>query len=509
MADDQSRRNPESGGTETSPEYDQHTYKHLDRDQWYDDDESLEDDASVTGPAPADANSADSATTAQDDDPDHAIADQKLALESAEASRANATDPIEDDATGATELDPYDFGDAPKSAETSDIDDVIEAEFPEPAVDEPTGTDEQPEPQPEPTAEGMAAGAAMPSRLTSIGSGWNKKAGSFFGRYFNPVETALKPASGLVATSTQRAIVGIASVVALLSLLADNSGFALMVLGFVVPLIVVLSVMRQDVFETEPPLILLGVGGVGLLVGLILGWLSSWIMREQWFDFGNLNFGAFGFGGRYADAGGNANFLVWLLNGILIPIIALAAIIALPIALRRYAIFRNEIMDGTILGMISATGFAIGTLIVFLSPGVSDGLPYNSVSDWTLIIFAVLIIKPVIITLGGAMLGIAIWRYMRDADINGMILPAAASVGAWLLLSLGTIQLQPAGVSVEFLWNLLIAGAVFVIYRRVVSSAVAIDSAALGDAGGRVVCPSCRKITPAATFCANCGESLQ
>ncbi|MEJ7838562.1 MAG: hypothetical protein WKF81_07085 [Thermomicrobiales bacterium] len=507
MSDDQSKRNPESGGTETSPEYDQHTYKHLDRDQWYDDDESLEDDAPKPDVSSANAGASNPPAAVKDDDPDHAVADQKLALESAEASQTNYTDPIDEEADSATEPDLYDFGDAPQSAETADIDDVLEAEFPEPATDEPTDAAEQPEP--EPTAEGMAAGSAIPSRLTSIGSGWNKKAGSFFGRYFNPVETALKPASGLVATSTQRAIVGIALVVALISLLADNSGFALMVLGFVVPLIVVLSVMRQDVFETEPPMILLGVGGVGLVVGLILGWLSSWIMREQWFNFGNLNFGAFGFGGRYADAGGNANFLVWLLNGILLPIIALAAIIALPIALRRYAIFRNEIMDGTILGMISATGFAIGTLIVFLSPGVSDGLPYNSVSDWTLIIFAVLIVKPVIITLGGAMLGTAIWRYMRDADINGMILPAAASVGAWLLLSLGTIQLQPAGVSVEFLWNLLIAGAVFVIYRRVVTAAVAIDSAALGDAGGRVVCPNCRKITPAATFCANCGESLE
>jgi hypothetical protein len=304
-------------------------------------------------------------------------------------------------------------------------------------------------------------------------------------------------------------IIGLAVILALISLLADNSGFALMVLGFVLPLLIVLSVVRQDVFESEPPLILLGVGAVGLVAGLILGGVGSWVMHERWFDSGNLNYGAMGFGGRYADNAGNADFLVWLLNGLLLPLVALAAVIAVPIALRRYTQFRNEVMDGAILGVISAAGFAIGTTIIFLSPGVSDGLPYFSVSDWTLTTFAVIAVRPTILVLGGAMLGVAIWRYMRESDLYGMVLPAAGSVGAWLLLSLGTIQLQPAGVSVEFLWNILIAIGVFLIYRRVIAVAVALDRSALGGSGGRIVCPHCRKLTPAGTFCANCGESLQ
>lgn len=507
MSDDPSKRNPESEGTESSPEYDQHTYKHLDRDQWYDDEETIDDEpVSASNEGSTETERADLSEFVNTEDPDDAIAEQKLALENAESVQMSAAAPDDDDAPAAEEVDPYDFGAAPE--ENPDIDDVLESEFPEPTSDERADAESVAEPIPDTTAESMATGAVMPSRLTSIGAGWNKKAGSFFGRYFNPVETALKPAAGLVATSTQRAIVGVALVLALLSLLADNSGFALMVLGFVVPLIVVLSIVRQDVFETEPPLILVGVGAIGLIVGLVFGAVASWIMREQWFDFGNLNFGAFGFGGRYADAGGDANFLVWLMNGLLLPIGSLAAIIAVPIALRRYAIFRNEIMDGAILGAISASGFAIGSLIIFLSPGVSDGLPYNSVSDWTLLIFSVIVVRPVIITLMGAMLGVAIWRYMRDANVNNMIVPAAGSAGAWLLLWLGSVQLQPAGVSVEFLWNLLIAGAVFVLYRRVVSAAVVIDSEALGTTDGRIVCPHCRKITPTGAFCASCGKSL-
>lgn len=358
----------------------------------------------------------------------------------------------------------------------------------------------------DPTA--TVTGAALSPRMSGFGAGWDKKAGSLLGRFVGPVEDALKPAQGLVASTSQRVIIGLALLIALISLLADSSGFALLVLGMVGPLIMVLVIMRQDVFETESPLMLLGIGAVGLVVGLLLGWIGAWVVREQWIDIGTLNFGAAGYGGIYADAEGNANVLIWLVNGLLLPLISLAAIIAGPIALRRYAQFRNEIMDGAVLGVIGAAGFAIGSLIIFLSPGVTDGLPRTSVSDWTLTTLAVIVTRPLILTLGGAMLGIAIWRYMRDGNVYGLILPAVGSVGAWLLLALGTVQLQPAGLSVEFLWNLLLAIGVFVLYRRIVAEAIVVDTATLGTDGGRIVCPHCRKMTPVGTFCASCGESL-
>jgi hypothetical protein len=122
--------------------------------------------------------------------------------------------------------------------------------------------------------------------------------------------------------------------------------------------------------------------------------------------------------------------------------------------------------------------------------------------------FALIAVRPVILVLGGAMLGIAIWRYMRNADLYGLILPSVGSIGAWLLLALGSIQLQPAGLSIEFLWNLVLAVGVFILYRRSVVESIDIDRSALGVGGGRIVCPNCRKVTPVGAFCANCGEPL-
>jgi hypothetical protein len=346
------------------------------------------------------------------------------------------------------------------------------------------------------------------TQVSSRGAGWGNKATDFLGRLAEPFENMMQPSRALVATTGQRFILGIGLLIALISLLADNAGFSLMVLGMIVPLVVVLVVIQQDVFEREPVLILLGLGAIGLVAGLILGWAGSWVVEDQWIDRGTLNFGAAGYGGRFADAAGNANWLVWLVNGLLLPLISLAAIIAGPIALRRYPRFRNEIMDGAIMGAIGGAGFAIGATIVFLAPGVSDGLPHTSVSDWTLTTIAIIATRPIILTLGGAMLGIAIWRYMRDGNIYSLVMPAVGSVGIWLLLALGTVQLQPAGLSVEFLWNLLLVASAVVLYQRVAAEAVAVDLQAVGADGNRVICPHCRKLTPAGAFCANCGKSL-
>jgi hypothetical protein len=525
MSDDVRKPGTHADGDDPEAEPNESRSTFLDRDPWYEDEPS-EADAAVTdetatmGAAPeaVDEPAVDEpepvdepVTYEEEQDAFEAVAPSESErveepYEAVETAR-DEQPPVEEaefieeeqEAFEATtpEPDPYDFGEVPAAGQ---VEEPPELEFePEPLDEEPPSAT---------VADGAVAGAAAGAGIAGIGAGWNRKVGSVMGRYLDPLEEALLPTRGLVETTTQRAIIGLALLVALISLLADNSGFALLALSFVVPLLIVLSVMRQDVFETEPPLLLFGVGAVGLVAGLLLGWLGAWVVEEQWIDIGTLNFGAAGYGGIFADFEGNADVLVWLVNGLVLPLVALAAIIAVPIALRRYPQFRNEIMDGAILGAIGAAGYALGTAIIFLGPGIADGLPHTTVSDWTLMTFALIAVRPVILVLGGAMLGIAIWRYMRNADLYGLILPSIGSIGAWLLLALGSIQLQPAGLSIEFLWNLVLAVGVFILYRRSVVESIDIDRSALGVGGGRIVCPNCRKVTPVGAFCANCGEPL-
>jgi len=262
------------------------------------------------------------------------------------------------------------------------------------------------------------------------------------------------------------------------------------------------------VFEKESNLLVAAVGAGGAVVGIVLSLLSTWIQVSQWFDTGVLNFGAAGFGGRFADEAGSAPFIVWSLVGLVMPAVAIAGIAGIPIGMRRWPQFRNEVMDGMILTGASAAGFAIGACVVYWWPMIADAGPQTNVSDWTLSIIGVAILRSAVITLCGAMIGAGIWRYMITPAPPVIVLPAVGGVVGYLLLTFGSIQLQATGTWPEFLWIALVLAAVFVLYRRVLDRAVIADRRALGGDLGRLVCPSCHKVTPAGAFCARCGKPL-
>lgn len=323
-----------------------------------------------------------------------------------------------------------------------------------------------------------------------------------------PLQQFIQPFQHLRWTTSQRLVVLGGALLILLALLASSAGLALLIAGAVVSIVIVLGLSQQDVFEHESAALIMGVGGIGGIIGIVVGTLGSWVTSSSWFDSGRLNYGAAGFGGRFADAAGSAPFAVWLLNGLIFSLIALAAIAVAPIALRRMPQFRNEVMDGVILVGASAAGFTIGTTLIYSAPMLGDRGPQTSVRDWTLTMIGVVLLRPVVITLAGAMLGAAIWRYMSSPRLSTIILPAAGSIGAYLLLVLGSIQLGPAGLWPETIWTLLIAAGTVVLYRTVLKTVIASDQSVLGKDGTRIVCPTCGQLTPPGTFCANCGNAL-
>jgi hypothetical protein len=312
----------------------------------------------------------------------------------------------------------------------------------------------------------------------------------------------------MLTTTPHRRVLAFSAVAILLCLLANSGGLALILLSSIVPVLILITITQHDVFEKESNLLISAVFSGGTLIGIVLSSISSWIVGSQWFDDGQLNFGAAGFGGRFADAAGSAPFIVWLLTGLAIPAVAIIGIAGIPIALRRWPQFRNEVMDGMILTGATAAGFTIGAALVYWWPMIADAGPQTNVSDWTLSIIGVSIVRAVVITLCGAMIGAGVWRYMIQPSSMFSALPAVAGVLGYLLLTAGSIQLQPQGNWPEFLWSLLVAAAVVVLYRRTLDQAVATDRQALGNAEERIVCPTCHRITPRGAFCAHCGSPL-
>lgn len=326
---------------------------------------------------------------------------------------------------------------------------------------------------------------------------------------FRGNSAVLDPTLHASSTMPHRMVLTGGAVIILLSLMSNNAGLALIVASAIVPVSIALTLNQQDVFEKESTLLTTAVGASGMVIGAIFALLSTWLVTGNWFDNGVLNYGAAGFGGRFADLAGTAPFVVWFVNGLLLPLLGLGAIAAVPIAMRRWPQFRNEVMDGVILCGTSAAGFAVGTAIVFWAPMISDEGPQTSVADWTLTTLGVVLLRPIVITLAGAMLGAGIWKYMLTSSVNALILPALASIGGILLLTFGSLQLQPSGLWPEVVWTLLIAIASFVVYRLVLDSAISSDRKVIDEDQARVVCPNCRKITPAGAFCAHCGAVLE
>lgn len=321
------------------------------------------------------------------------------------------------------------------------------------------------------------------------------------GRLLDPIARWTRP--GMV-----RFIMAMGGLLVLTALLANNGGLALVIGSAILPLILIYWCLESDIFDHEPPLVIAGFGLAGTIVGAVLGWLGSIIVANSWFDTGILNYGAAGYGGRFAEIAGTAPFLVWALVGIVFPVLALIAIIGLPLAMRQTFSLHNEVMDGLTIGAVMGAGYAFGTAIVFAAPMLGGGGPASDASAWTLTTIGITVIRPLVWTLSAGMLGAATWRYLLSGSIGSAIIPAAVGIAAPLLFTLVSIQLAPSGLWAEVLWGALIAVVAGVLYWRTMHQAILQDRQILGTDDARMVCPNCHRVTPTGRFCAHCGEDL-
>ena len=305
-----------------------------------------------------------------------------------------------------------------------------------------------------------------------------------------------------------RAILAAGGLLVLVSLLANSGAMALIIGASILPIAILYWCRKSDVFENEPWFIVAGFAIVGIVIGALLGWLGAVTTTSSWFEQGVLNFGAAGFGGRVAEAADTAPFIVWMISGVLVPALALAAIIATPLLARRFTHLGNEVMDGLTVAAAMGGGFAIGTAAVFVAPMFGQEGPDVSPSAWTLTTIGVTILRPLIWTLAGGMIGAGAWRYLFSGSLATAITPVGLGVAAPLLATLLSIQVSTVGLWAEIVVLMIIAAVAAVLYQRTFADAIVEDRRVLGTDNSRIVCPNCHRVTPAGQFCANCGEPL-
>lgn len=319
---------------------------------------------------------------------------------------------------------------------------------------------------------------------------------------------AIFPSTQPINLVWHRIVVPVAIVIALIALLANDIGIALIVTAAIAPTLLVLTLRQLDVFERESPLLSGAAAVAGLIGGLIIGGIMSWATRQWWFSSGGFNHGAAGYGAEFAKIAGRSPFLLLLVNGIVLPAIGVAAMLLGPIALRRFNQFRNEAMDGLVLGAIGGAGYVLGTVIVFVAPEIGGAGPTLSVRHWTLLILGLAVFRPLIVTAGAAIFAAGLWRYLMTERSSALIIPATAGVGGIVLLYLGTMILEPRSLALEVGWNLLLTVALAAVLSLVLRQSIAFDRRVIGANSSRIRCPHCGQVTPQGSYCAHCGQPL-
>ena len=333
------------------------------------------------------------------------------------------------------------------------------------------------------------------------------------GSWRRPRWRRLLPALGAPLQPRQVAalwrVAAIGAVLVLLALLADAPGVAVVLAAAVVPTVVVMVLRTLDVFEHEPAAPFVTVAVAGAVAGLMVALANDVLVDELWLDGAVLNVGAAGFAGPVAAAAGSPPLGLLLLSGLAIPLLGEGFKLLGPMLMRRRPAFRNEVMDGATLGAAAGAGYAAATVTVHFWPLIANGRgPGGDVSDWTASLIGLVAVRPLIVTLSGALLGAGIWhagltRRPRDAAAT-----AGPALVAALLLALGSLLLQPSGTLPELAWGLVVLAGLAAAVRRGLRLAVERDRAAVGPGTGRLRCATCGSVTPAGAYCARCGAPL-
>jgi RsiW-degrading membrane proteinase PrsW (M82 family) len=270
---------------------------------------------------------------------------------------------------------------------------------------------------------------------------------------------------------------------------------ALAAAAVVVPILVTIYLHDVDVYEDEPVRVLALTILGGALAGLVLSLLE----------------GALDARGQAQGAGLDVTGLA--IDDVVLPIVALAAILAGPLLLLRYPKF-NDVLDGATFGASSAIGFfGASTLLAALQLTESGATPAGATLPRLLVVAEVGLLVPLIgagaVGAAAGTLWLATRSSLRDARPLGLLgQPVIAMILGATFLVLAALARdtlgEPAGFAV-----LLGLAAVALAWLRLLIHVGLLDESAERPIGPDITCANCGRSTPRHTFCGRCGVSLR
>lgn len=291
---------------------------------------------------------------------------------------------------------------------------------------------------------------------------------------------------------------GVVIIVALA--LAGLFPVAIVSAAVLVPLLMVLYLYDVDVYEDEP----ISIIGATMVWGAVAGIAYGLLLRSQSGVGGSAGFGS-SFGGP--------NVTQTLLNGVGLPIVEVALMLAGPLLLLRWPRF-NDVLDGATFGAASAVSFGGAHLLVQSMSMFSAGLrPAGDALQWVIQIISLGVLQPVIAAGAVGAVAAALWLRYRAPVADRTKLgpvgnPALALAGAIVLMvvaglakSLLTLVPQTAVLAVVALVALLWL-------RRALHLGLLQELREITESR-TITCLNCGRQTPEHDFCGQCGIALR
>jgi len=286
-----------------------------------------------------------------------------------------------------------------------------------------------------------------------------------------------------------------AGVVIILGLaLAGLFPVAIVSAAVLVPLLMVLYLYTVDIYEDEPASVI----GATMLWGAVAGIVYGYLV-------GRLPITTASFGGT--------NVGETLLNGVALPVVELALMIAGPLVLLRWPRF-NDVLDGATFGAASAVSFSGAHVILQALPMLNGGLrPAGDPLPWVVQILSLGIFQPVIAAGAVGAVGAAFWlRYrapVSDRHKLGFVgNPLVALLGATVLLVVGGLAKSVLPLVPTTLVLATLALVALLWLRRALHLGLLQELREISESR-TITCPNCGRQTPEQSFCGQCGISLR
>jgi RsiW-degrading membrane proteinase PrsW (M82 family) len=297
-------------------------------------------------------------------------------------------------------------------------------------------------------------------------------------------------------------------VAVILALLLDSAGLAVIIASFIVPATILLDLSQRDVFEDEPWQWLVIAGAFGAISGLFVSLLNILAVKQFEAEIDPARQCCGLFVTRVNLEVPHVSALSTVFVGFLLPIVAELLKLSGPLFLRQQVAFRNEVMDGAILGAASGGGYAVAAAIVYFWPLLQNDPPAGSVGDWTAALIGVLVVRPAISCATTGLLCTGIWhRQLHRGRLVFVVGAAAAFAGA---ITSALIGLAVAGRSsvLELVVHLAILAGLALAAQIAIRDALEEDRRARAVREQWIRCPACGRLTPPGRFCAQCGSPL-